>query len=239
VTTDLVTVRDLQGDQTDDAVYPAITADLQCRLAPGETMLWHGTATVSCLQEGGKSLEQVWELPACDVLVTNQRLVYLCPNFTKGSTAWGFGPLGIAVALIVMAVSHLRAANRRRGRVATGQVRFQWPTGLTVESRTAFTGAVDTYVVLRCEQANSGPLYLRLWSSSYDAMQLAPFLVSRIAQFRLDFPYLQPLTEAQLDKLKEQAVQPASRSQSPGGDPRRQQLTYHLPAGRKVPHLGH
>jgi hypothetical protein len=139
------------------------------------------------------------------------------------------------VALVVMGVSHLRAASRRRGRVAAGQVRFQWPTRVTVESRSV--REVATYVVLRCEQANSGPLHLRLWSGSYMAEQLATFLVSRIAQFRLDFPYTQPLTEAQLADLKEQAVRPVSRSESPAGNPRGQSLTYHLPGALKVPQL--
>jgi hypothetical protein len=237
MTTELISLRDLQDEQPDDTLYPAVTQQQQCRLAPGETVLWSSIATVGCLHSDGGILRQTWELEACHILVTDQRLAYLCPKFTKGSTAWGFGPVGIAAALVITSASHLRAANRRRGRVAAGQIRFQWPTQVTVESRTAVIGVVDKYLTLRCERAGAGPLHLRLWSGKYDAAVLAPFLVSRIAQFRLTFPYRQPLTDAQRTALGHQAVRPVSRD-VPAGDARRQLLVYDLPGGREIPQLG-
>jgi hypothetical protein len=89
----LMTIRELDGDTVDDDRWPAMTADGLVRLSADETIRWRGRATVSesCRRQGQES-ERVWSLtePA-DILVTDQRLVFSCGKFQKGSPGSGSG----------------------------------------------------------------------------------------------------------------------------------------------------
>jgi hypothetical protein len=75
-----------------------------------------------------------WTLPeSCFVTLTDRRLMYVCRHFTKGSTWFGFGPIGFAVAGTAMAVSAVNARRKRAGRAAVGQIRHEWLTTATLQ----------------------------------------------------------------------------------------------------------
>jgi len=58
--------------------------------------------------------------------VTDSRVVLACENYDKGSMYLGIGDIGATVAVAATAVSRLRARARRKGKMLTGQVRYQW-----------------------------------------------------------------------------------------------------------------
>jgi len=60
------------------------------------------------------------------VVLTEARIVVYCEKWTKGGGWWGFGLGGLAFAVAANAVSHARAAHRRKGKVLVAQVRYPW-----------------------------------------------------------------------------------------------------------------
>jgi hypothetical protein len=43
--------------------------------------------------------------------------------------------IGAPVALAATGISHARAARRRQGKIAAGQVRFEWPLNVTLQTQ--------------------------------------------------------------------------------------------------------
>jgi hypothetical protein len=60
------------------------------------------------------------------VVITEARVVVHCERWTKGGGWRGFGLGGLAVAVAANAVSHARAAHRRKGKVLVAQLRYPW-----------------------------------------------------------------------------------------------------------------
>ena len=60
------------------------------------------------------------------LMITERRLAFACPNYAKGSTWFGMGGLGVAVAVTAMAVSATRAKRRASGKCFVGQIRYPW-----------------------------------------------------------------------------------------------------------------
>jgi hypothetical protein len=71
--------------------------------------------------------DRLWDLPEpADVVVTSERVAFLCAQWTTGGGWRGHGVVPIA-AMTLNAVSKMRAAARRRGVVMVGQCRWEWP----------------------------------------------------------------------------------------------------------------
>jgi hypothetical protein len=73
-----------------------------------------------------------WSLPSTQVIVTAERLVFVCSDYARGARYIGVG-LGAPVALIANARSKRRARAASEGTVAAGQLHFENLTGLRAE----------------------------------------------------------------------------------------------------------
>lgn len=230
----LLTIRELDDDVVDDDRWPAMTSDGQVRLKADETIRWRGRARVSesCRRQGQAS-EDVWSLtePA-DILVTDQRLVFSCAKFEKGSTWWGMGMIGAPVALAATGISHARAARRRQGKVAAGQVRFEWPLNVVLQTQKVLGSPMGVLLLTCADEGATTFLHLTMTRSvtSYQpdhvAADVAQGLASDIARFRLSLraAWLEP---AQLEELQAQRDAPAATATG-------ESLIYRLPGALRL-----
>jgi hypothetical protein len=71
------------------------------------------------------------------VVITDARIVVYCEKWTKGGGWRGFGVGGLAFAAAANAVSHARAAHRRKGKLLAAQIRYGWlaQAGAVVDRR--------------------------------------------------------------------------------------------------------
>ncbi|HEV2377858.1 MAG TPA: hypothetical protein VGS19_37555 [Streptosporangiaceae bacterium] len=150
-------------------------------------------------ERGAKS----WTLENRTTLViTDRRTVFLTTQFDKGGGWVGFGAAGLAMALTANAVSKRRAAQRSAGKVAIGQIRHEWLTGITVRrSKALLTGIVDTHIDLMVATA-AGPRVIDLWAPRAQGINedFARVIVGAAAEHRLAL--LGPEPSADLSTLR-------------------------------------
>jgi len=116
-------------------LFPDISEHGQPIFEPGEATIWSGRLRAGLLRQraNDRPLARVWELPEpAEVWLTDRRLVFICRKFTAGDwkTAWLDW-----TDLLASTVNSISAEMRRHGRVATGQVRYEWPVSLQLMSR--------------------------------------------------------------------------------------------------------
>ncbi len=116
-------------------LFPDISEDGQPIFEPGERTMWSGRLRVGLLRQraNDRPLARVWELPEpAEVWLTDRRLVFICRKFTAGDwkTAWLDW-----TDFLASTVNSISAEMRRHGRVAIGQVRYEWPVSLQLTSR--------------------------------------------------------------------------------------------------------
>lgn len=116
--------------QSDDLRCPSVGEDGLPLIVEGETVLWQGRAAIKVNFFNGKIWKQAWESPEDGhVWLTDQRLAYTIKKFDKGSTYIG----GLVIDTAIMtAVSKARAAGRRGGKVASGQLGHLWVKELAI-----------------------------------------------------------------------------------------------------------
>jgi hypothetical protein len=230
----LMTLRELNDDIVNDDRWPTMTPDGQVRLSADETIRWRGRATVSeSRRHQGQASERVWSLtePA-DILVTDQRLVFSCAKFQKGSTWFGFGMIGAPVALAATGISHARAARRRQGKVAVGQIRFEWPLNVTLQTQKVLGSPTGVLSLTCVDEGATTFLHLTMTRSvtSYQpdhvAADVAQGLASDIARFRLSLRAAS-LEPAQLEELQAQRDAPAATVTG-------ESLVYRLPGALRL-----
>lgn len=157
------------------------------------------------------------------VVVTDARLVVYCEKFTKGGGWWGFGAIGLPVALVANAVSHARAAARRRGKLLVGQVRYAWlrQVGILTDKRGRTVGlrlAVDAG-----SRGEPRVLALDVMSSRDEPAMVAARIAQLAAHARLMLPA--DVARGDADVLRALVVDPA---------PYAQNGFWSLPAGLRV-----
>lgn len=152
---------------------------VQLHLEPGESLLNVCYCQVSQISPKG------WELPTpTTVVITDRRIAFLTTQFDKGGGWVGFGAAGLAISVTANMVSKRRAAQRSAGKVAIGQARHEWLTGITFRQVKALIGAVDTYIDL--EIAGSPvPRVIKLWGPKVVNEELARWIVSLISWHRM------------------------------------------------------
>lgn len=112
-----------------DRFYPPVEPDGSLRLLSGETVLWRGQAYVGefLFTREFDDFDRLWDLPEpADVVVTSERVAFLCERWTAGG-GWRSHGMAPFTAMTLNAVSKMRAAARRRGVVMVGQCRWEWP----------------------------------------------------------------------------------------------------------------
>jgi hypothetical protein len=114
---------------------PDISEDGQPIFEPGEDTIWSGRLRAGLLRQraNDRPLARVWEFPVpAEVWLTDRRLVFICRKFTASDwkTAWLDW-----TELLASTVNSISAEMRRFGRVAIGQVRYEWPVSVQLMSR--------------------------------------------------------------------------------------------------------
>jgi hypothetical protein len=182
------------GDTSDDgAVWPVPSGDPEGRLVELEE--WDGDRdrmrwmSVTGIQEqevlpgGAKTLSRLTKVNGI-AYVTDARLVVAVEKYDKGSAYVGFGGVGAVVGLAATGISKARAAQRRKGKVLVGQVRWQW-----VKALAAQPGNRSGTIRLVYETKNDGQARLYRLDltvpGSAPALQVAQDCVQRAAAWRL------------------------------------------------------
>lgn len=122
-----------------------------------------------------------------DILVTDARFVVACTKFTKGGGWVGFGA-GAFVALAANGVSKARAANRRRGKMLVGQVRYAWLRSVGYMPRRGWGSKEELRlgVKVKTESGETRDLFLDVSLPKHvNSGELARAIVRRAAAYRL------------------------------------------------------
>lgn len=176
---EVMTVRDL-GD-TRPYWTASSTDGRHLLLEPGESALWTGWGRVSEVRP------QTWQLPdATALVVTDRRTGFLTTEFDKGGGWAGFGVVGLAVAVTANIVSKYRAAQRRAGNVAIGQVRHEWLSGITLRKVKGLLGSAS-YLDLRVA-TSMGLRTIELSSPGFADERFAHWLAGVVAWRRMSLP---------------------------------------------------
>jgi CHAT domain-containing protein len=178
----LIAVRNPIDIGADDLLWPTVTRDLRIRMGPGEIVSWHGLAEMGEVrQENGGKLERVWRIigPA-EYTITNHRIFYKCQcqSIERGSDRLS----KIAWCLYSAEVDSPSA-------ITAGQVRFQWPAKVSLDSSRPET----TCVVVVCQDGTTRVSLVMSFSETTlgqsakaTATNVAKLLVTEIARFRLE-----------------------------------------------------
>jgi hypothetical protein len=132
--------------------WPDVADDKTPAIEAGEVLRgsWKG-ALQFWSADAKHSLRKVWEPPErANVWVTDRRILYTVDKYDWGAN---YGKSGIGLA--VTTVSRTVAKGRRRGKMAAGQIRFEWPASvLRYESQNPL-GFVARFVGLDCGASNA------------------------------------------------------------------------------------
>lgn len=181
--TALITLAEAESEFEWWSPYPSIGPDFDLSMEPGETVLWQGWISVSAKRALAGKWEDLWELPeAANVLVTDRRTAFVCKKYDTGSSWGGFGVAGVAFALAATGVSKARAAKRRKGKVAVGQVRHEWAENVLYQTMSLRRMHIGTFIYLTCKDQR-GFLRLALKMSAEESW--AAWLAQVIAYHRL------------------------------------------------------
>lgn len=126
----LLTIYSQDDPPANDDLSPIFDENWALKQDKGEEIVWSEKISELTFGINGK---KKWELQGVDVIITNQRIVYLCHKYKKGSRWWGMG-YGAIFALLAMIISAIWAAVQRQGKAAVGQVRYQWPQTVMQET---------------------------------------------------------------------------------------------------------
>lgn len=209
------------GDETGgDYWLPIIDAgSVAPRLSAGEQVLYSGYAHVEGTAMAGNKWHTVWTLPsAAWVVITENRLAFVCREFVKAGTSFGIGGLGVAVAATSTAVRQVRAARMRRGRAAVGQVRFEWLFNMILDRKQPAptrlvknpSPIVAVHLTTRNDAGRFVRLILRQPTPEITAEMLA-WHARDIANRRLSGSVAAKLDDAALDQLRKLADDPAGQ----------------------------
>ena len=125
--------RVIDATHDDPTVYPVLSAPgdprpFEWELSDGRSPLEFSTKRMTISEYTGNGWTQTKGFTdlTFTVCITDARVVVYCEKFEKGGGWRGFGLGGLAVAAMANAVSHARAAARRKGKVLVTQVRYPW-----------------------------------------------------------------------------------------------------------------
>lgn len=221
-------IRELGDDLGVNSADPSFDEDARLSRWNGETIDWRCKFRVEGFDGSSGTLRRQWKLPDySEVEITERRLVHSCSKFEKRSNWFGTGVVGVTFALTAGVVSAARAANHRRGKVAAGQVLYDWPVNV-IQSQWNESRSVYTQLGISWFEGDA-PLRLEVAVGLGGATQLAEYLVSLIARYRLSHPDLD-LDKAGRELLSTQATEPVAESLNRG-------LCYQLPGSLRAPNV--
>jgi hypothetical protein len=209
----LITVRGPEDGDSDGLLWPAVDEELTLRLEDGEILRWRGRGHLAearrLPRDDSDDEFLAWTLKeVTDLVVTDRRLAYA----GQGLKIDRRGPFAQTMAETRQAYDALPEG----GRVLVGQVRFQWPVGVSVQRvRHLWPGAA---LVITCvdddSEADLVLMFLKqvMGPSPHDAAEkFARALVSDIARFRLS-ERSSRLTRAEVERIVQQRDRPTPSS---------------------------
>ena len=191
-------------------VVPRVADDGSPVLGQDEHVLWRGVLNASVLRQISDDLplKTVWKFPVgADVWVTDRRVIYSCKKFEAGEWKTAFfeetGPL-------VAAVESAKAVAHRVGKMAVGQVWYEWPVQFLLLRNKTRLGLKGAALGVTCVDPWDDALVRLLLSDRNEAKvaNVARIVIRAIAERRL----ASPLTDQARAALAAQAQNPVTRS---------------------------
>lgn len=221
-------IRPLGEDLGVNAADPSFDDEGKLVLWDGESVDWACKLRVAAFEGTSGTMRRQWKLPDySEVEITPRRFVHSCAKFEKRSNWLGFGVIGVTVAVTADVVSAAKAAHRRKGKVAAGHVLYDWPVNVVQSGWSESFSSFSQMGITWCE--GEAPLRLDVTVGIGGATQLAEYLVSLIARYRLQRPNGDIDAEGR-ELLAVQASQPVAEKVSGG-------LIYRLPGSVRAPQL--
>jgi hypothetical protein len=185
----------VDADSTDGWLYPVMSEQGQVEpieLEAEDTTVARWSVTDVELRATGKNgkFEKVGGLPDdldWGVVLTDARLAVYCSKFDKGGGWRGFSAGGLAMAAAANAVSKARAANRRKGKLLVGHVRYPWVAQVLAQPRTGWLKPGRVRLMVDAGDGRSSDLLLvdLVVHKSVDALAMGHELAVRAARYRL------------------------------------------------------
>lgn len=124
----------ITADHDDDRIWPTLSepADafpIELTENDGDNVIYFTASGLNLrrLPVAGKEHDEtVLDEHQIVAAITDSRVVFACEKFDKGGGWMGFGLAGMTFAAGANIVSRARAAQRRKGNVLVGQVRYAW-----------------------------------------------------------------------------------------------------------------
>jgi hypothetical protein len=224
-------------------LFPDVGQDGQPVFGAGEGAVWSGKLHVALLRQraNNRPLDRIWEFPEpAEVWLTDRRLVFICKKFTAGDwkTAWLDW-----TDFLASAVNSIRAEMKRYGRLAVGQVRYEWPVSVELMSRRVKLRQLIFLGIDCIDPWDDAIVRLVLYDKSEESVAgLTRKMVVANAAYRLNGS----LPDGEAAVLRQQAAHPITSDQrhpfGPGpGDSQQavalrqgETLTFSLPGATKI-----
>ena len=207
----LVAIRD--GTDTDGRIWPVMASEsggmlIEREDLDGDEIVTLPVTAAAVCEVTGDGLRQLVEVSnvSASLYITGQRVAFACTRFDKGGGWAGFGGAGLASALTANAVSMVRAAARRRGKIMAAQLRYPWLKSVSAHPQTSWRDSEQ----LRLGFATKGserewrPYVwdITLAPRAGSSMDAARDIICRAAAFRLaHWPVLLADQQAELAEL--------------------------------------
>ncbi len=136
---------------------PGVGSDGSLVVDPGEVTIWQAPAWVwGLIALDGTTFRSVWQPNSIEVILTDRRIMYYQEKFDHGRSN-ASGLLNIALSTY----SKRNAAQRQKGKVAAGHIRYENLLQLVMRNKPA--GLVGTsFRTLSFDIAGSGPAVVRI-----------------------------------------------------------------------------
>jgi hypothetical protein len=173
-----------QPDETPSFAFPSITPELTLVMdeSDGDIIgpIHANAAMVAQFSEKRQKMVTVASVEEVkiEVYVTEARVVLICKKYDKGG-GWIGGPAAIAFN----AGSKILAANRRRGKALTAQIRYPWIARVLFQPKRGF-GGVEAIKFSFKSEGTSMTLQIQL-DKSTDSGSMAYEIVKRLVAYRL------------------------------------------------------
>jgi len=188
MTFNILAIRQIEEDD-EPGMYPLLTPErrLAFEEEDGRDPMYHQVTAVSVREAREAGSREVFGLSAisADLLVTGGRVALVCARYDKGGGWWG----SPGTALLLNAVSMIRARIRSRGKALVGHVRYVWLEAVGFSPKKGLLDVNQIRLVLRDGTVGSPrTLYLDLTFGKYaDTAEIARAICMRTARQRLSF----------------------------------------------------
>ena len=163
--------------------WPSVGDNREPVLEDGETLhkTWRGLMQF-WTADGKLPLRKVWASPkSANFWLTDRRIVYVLEKYDIGSTAYMDIP-GVTGGALALG-SRTIAKMKRHGKVAAGQIRFDWPASvLRYERRGVLGNVLDRYLAVDC--ASEDAVLRTLLHFSKGDGELEKTVIQAIAGYR-------------------------------------------------------